>query len=285
VNIFIAGGTGFLGRNIYLYLKKKNKVLVGSNKKGSFKLNLCFKKNLKKIEKFKPKIIINCVAISSVDKCETNKKLAYSTNVKVTKNLMELSKKLDCRFIQISTDHLYDNIQIKNIENTYKIKNFYSYTKREAEREALKYNKSLIIRTNFFGLSGKKGGNIRWFFEKIKKKEKINLIKDVYFSPILISTFCKILKRIYTRNNSGIYNIGAINKISKKKFFLIIAQKLRLKINYQSLNLNTLIMSSKLVKRPKLMAMNVKKFQEDFKIKLPTIESEINKFCNEYKNK
>ena len=32
------------------------------------------------------------------------------------------------------------------------------------------------------------------------------------------------------------------------------------------------------------MAMNVSKFQKKFKIKLPKINQEIKKLCNEYKN-
>lgn len=284
MKIFIAGGTGFLGRNLSNFLKKKNNTLIGSNKNKGLKLNLCFKKNLKKIEKFNPEIIINCVAISNVDRCEKNKKLAFKTNVTVTKNLVQLSKKLNCKFIQISTDHLYNSRQIKNTEKIHKIENFYAFTKRASEKEAVKYKKSLIIRTNFFGTSKKNNGNINWFFEKIKKRQLIKLLNDVYFSPLFILTFCNILQKLLKKNIYGIFNVGAIDQISKEKFFLMIAKKLKLKIKYQSLKLNDFVKSSKFVKRPRLMAMNVKKFQKELKINLPTIKKEINKFCNVYKN-
>ena len=90
MKIFIAGGTGFLGHRLIRFLKKKKYlVVVGSKKKKSeIKLNLTLKKNLNRIMQLNPEIIINCAAMTDVDKCEKNKKLAYRTNVSIVKNLV-----------------------------------------------------------------------------------------------------------------------------------------------------------------------------------------------------
>ena len=285
MKIFIAGGTGFLGNELYERLVKKHNILVGSKKKRSnLKADISNTKFLNKIEQFNPDIIINCVALTSIDKCEKNKKLAYKTNVIVTKNLVSLSKKLNCKFIHISTDHLYDDQKTKNTENTYKIINYYGLTKKIAEEISLKYKKSLILRTNFFGISSNGNSNLRWFFENLKKKQSINLISDVYFSPIHTSTLCKIINIAIKKDIYGIFNVGSVNIISKEKFFLLISKILKIELNYKLIKIKTLIKKYRFIKRPKLMAMNVSKFQKKFKIKLPKINQEIKKLCNEYKN-
>ena len=286
--IFIAGGTGFLGQYLIKILKKKKKYSVkfgSKNQKSKIRLNLTIKKNLQKIIKLNPDIIINCAAMTDVDKCEKNKELAYKTNVLIVKNLVLISKKLDCKLIHISTDHIYDDKKINNVENKFNLKNYYSATKRFAELEALKYYKSLILRTNFFGTTEKYKGNMGWFFKKIKKKKIINLFNDVYFSPLYIGTLCQIISKLCIKNFYGIYNIGCINKVSEKDFYLMISKKLNLNFLHKSVKLNDVIKKSKITRRPKSMAMNINKFQKNLKIKLPTIYKEIERFAYEYKNK
>ena len=99
--------------------------------------------------------------------------------------------------IQISTDHIYNNKTKSNTEKSSSIKNYYSYSKLKGEHFAKKCN-SLILRVNFFGQDKKNNDSlVNWIINSSKKKLKINLFKDVYFSPLyiqtLISIICKIL--------------------------------------------------------------------------------------------
>ena len=151
--------------------------------------------------------------------------------------------------------------------------------------EALRHNKSLILRTNFFGTTKKYKGNLSWFFEKIKNKKMINLFNDVYFSPLYVDTLCQIISELCIKDLYGIYNVGCINKVSKKNFYLMISKKLNLNFLYRSVKLNDVIKKFKITRRPKDMAMNINKFQKSFKIKLPTIKKEIERFAYDYKNK
>lgn len=75
-----------------------------------------------------------------------------------------------------------------------------------------------------------------------------------------------------TSKKRGTYNLGSINKISKKDFAIQIFRKLNINTSYDEVKINKFN-----VKRPLDMSMNCNKFIKDFKIKLPKIENEIKK--------
>lgn len=285
--IIIAGGSGFLGKQLTNVCKKKYKVIsVGYRTNQKYKFDLC-KKNLflKFCKKVRPDLIINCAALTNVEKCETNKALAYKTNVTVVKNIVEICRFLSCKFIHISTDQMYDSIKKFNTEDRQKIYNFYTKTKVTSEKIAKKYKKSTIYRTNFFGSINNKQGNINWIFESIKKKRKIYLINDVFFSPLYINTLVKIIYKNLFKNSYGIYNLGSSIGMSKEEFFKKIIKRISLKCEFQSVSFNELLKIYKnMCPRPKKMDMNVSKFEKTFNFKLPTLKKEITKFCNDYKN-
>ena len=56
-----------------------------------------------------PDLIINCAAMTNVDKCETEIEKAYEINQKIPENIYEIVIKhhLKCKVVQISTDQVY----------------------------------------------------------------------------------------------------------------------------------------------------------------------------------
>ena len=109
--ILLTGATGLLGINFYLLNKTfKIKPLIHKRSiklKNSERVNLLDIKKLKiVIKNFKPNIILHTAALTDIDKCEENKAL-NDLNVKVTKNLAEISKLYNSKLVFISTDHLY----------------------------------------------------------------------------------------------------------------------------------------------------------------------------------
>ena len=67
--------------------------------------------------------------------------------------------------------------------------NFYSKTKIKAEKFILRYKKSLIIRTNFYGFGEKRNQTITdKILHEQNLKKKTFLWSDVYFTPIYIPT-------------------------------------------------------------------------------------------------
>ena len=201
------------------------------------------------------------------------------------KKIFELKKKEKLKFnlIHISTDQFYNGKKKrKNNENSkIFLMNTYCRHKRLAEKVCLK-NKSLILRTNFFGKSiTKKNSFSDWIFHSFKKKRKLFLFNNVLFNPIRINTITNLLSLIITKNKynfSGIYNLGSKGSIFKNEFALLFAKKTYvIHNNYSDINVNKFLK----VKRSTNMSMDVNKFQKKFNLKLPNIISEIE---NEAKN-
>lgn len=149
-----------------------------------------------------------------------------------------------------------------------------------AEKEILKTNDYLVLRTNFFGYNKIKKGLVNWFLKSCKLKEKIFLYENIYFSPLYALDLAKIIFKILDKNISGIYNVGSKNHISKANFLMYLNKHLDLKGNFKIIKYDN---RHNKVKRPLNMKMNSKKFEKKFEIKLPKIKNQINKMIkNEF---
>jgi len=278
MNILILGSSGLLGRELFEFLKSYKKINVIHNGLESRKLNINNKFKLEKlILASNPSLIINASGITNIDSCEKEKKYSYRINVSSVKNIFKIKKKfkLNFFFIQFSTEQLYDNrekIFNKESDKTY-INNEYSKQKLAVEKICLREN-AIIFRTNFFGRSKYKNSFDQWIFKSFVSRKNFFLFIDQYFSPLRINTICKIIKHIIFKKKyiKGIFNLGSNNGLSKIEFAKIFARKNLIYNNYfVPAEINTICK----VKRSKNMLLDVKKFEQIFKIKLPKLLNEI----------
>lgn len=146
--ILVTGGTGILG----LELSKKfpnslcptHKELDITNKNMVFDF----------FSKHDFDGIIHTAAMTSVRKCEEDKKIAWSTNVEGTKNLIDAVNELkpNTYFIYISTACVFDGHSGMYTESSIPYpENFYALTKLIGEQQVQKLSNYLIVRTNFVG--------------------------------------------------------------------------------------------------------------------------------------
>ena len=283
--IIIYGSSGFLGKKLVKFLNKKNYRLIKDNetqKKKLKKTKNLFNFFLKQIKKNKPDVIINLVALTNVDQCENNKKLAKKTNVFFTKELVQAintyHKKI--HLIHISTDQVY-NGKGSHIEKTTQPINFYGYTKLQGEIFAQK-TFSTILRTNFIG----KAENIKklslsdWIVNSVVKNKKIDLFKNIFFSPLHTSTLVKLIEKVIKMKKKGVFNLSSKSKISKADFANRLCKELKLSL--KNINKTNYNYKKLLAKRPLDMSLNVSKFEKYYNVKLPKVTNEIKKLVKEY---
>ncbi len=272
-HILFFGASGRLGKHWIKNLAINNKIFanVHINKRlfksrNLKKVELDLKKTKRLIsfcEKKKITIIINCIALTDVDMCEINSKKAEDMNFLIPTYLIKVAKKLNIRIVHISTDMLFNgNSKLKyNEKSRYSPINIYSKTKVQAEKILLKYKKSLIIRSNFFGFSNIKNQTIsdRLIYEQ-KLKKKSYLWNDIYFTPMYIPNLIFFINLLIKKRINGIFNISSDECISKfnfgKKLLESIFQNTKIVPN----NFNKKIFTN----RPKNMCLSNNKLKRKF---------------------
>ena len=267
MTILITGASGFVGsylaskfserkRKLFLISKKK-KFTINKNKIKQIDIN-----NYKKLEKiFKNKIdhIIHC---ASFNEQLTNKykKLAFTTALKGTENLLKLSLKYKVKkffffsVLQIYGKEIVGNINSKKFLN---IQNDYAKSHYFAEEMLKKYNQRYNLNVNIIRLSYSFANPISYkvyrpdlipinFCLDAINKGKIDLnsngnsrrdfiyLKDVFLKiKSLISK--KKNKDIYYNFSSGkTFKIIEIAKIVQKEAIKIFKKKIELKVNYKN---------------------------------------------------
>ena len=222
--ILIIGGTSLLGINlavstlniydIYITLhKKKIKIKNTKNIKINFEK---YKEAQEIIKNINPEYILNFAALTDVNKCEINKKLAYYLNATIPYILSKISNNLKCKLIHISTDQLFNKKKILfNEQSKVSPLNYYAKTKYLGERKIIKFCKNyLILRTNFFGYGTQyKKSYSDFILNELEKRKEIYLSDSIFFNPIYIGNLIKIINFMILNNVKGLFNISADNNI------------------------------------------------------------------------
>jgi len=112
--ILVTGSNGFIGSHLLKTLLKKYKV-IGINHTQDTKTRNYFplKKNIAKlsINEIPEKLsgVIHLAALTDVNLCNKNPKKCFLTNIIGTQKVLEIARKNNCKFVYISTNHVYGN--------------------------------------------------------------------------------------------------------------------------------------------------------------------------------
>jgi len=164
--------------------------------------------------------IIHAGGLASPDICEKKPKLAYASNVLGTKNMIEIAQIKQAKFIYISTNAVFDgNTPPYSEEDEPNPINRYGDIKLECESLVRKNLKNyLIVRPILmYGLNNpnERKSFFIWVWEKLKNKEKIDVVNDVFENPILSYQCADIIWKLIDKDAQGIYHIGGKDTLSR----------------------------------------------------------------------
>lgn len=231
--LIILGSNGYLGNSLVKLFSKKfelftsNRYSAEAEESNSFIFN--FPDNVKSLESYltDQTILINCIALANVERCQRTPELAYSLNVSLPEYLAKLSSKTGFKLIHISTDHFISKIDSKAKESS-KIYpcNIYGKSKLDGEQAILGRNlNSIILRTNFFGHDYiHKNSLIDWFIKEVKSKRKVNGFSNIYFTPVSIGFLAETIINLLRFDFFGLINVSSDQCISKFDFLKKVAE-------------------------------------------------------------
>tara|TARA_B110000091_G_C13821894_1_gene481560 strand:+ start:2534 stop:3391 length:858 start_codon:yes stop_codon:yes gene_type:complete len=203
-NILVTGGNGQLGseiRGIALNYSEYN--FFFTDVKDLDITNYTVVKEF--IEVNNINIIINCAAFTTVDKAESEPKLANLINHLAVANFAKLAKHNNIKLIHISTDYVFDGINYKpyietDIPNPQSV---YGQTKLDGELAIQHFNpaNSIIVRTSW--VYSKFGNNfVKKMLSLAKENDSLNIIFDQVGSPTYAKDLANVILTIIPQINN-----------------------------------------------------------------------------------
>lgn len=280
--IIIFGSNGQLGSTIKKKIKKKNFDIIAFN---SLKGDISNFKKIKKIfSKYSPDIVINCAAMTNVDTCETDKKLAYLINTLAVKNLSEQCLINKSLLVHFSTDYIFNsNTKVSFKENDIKKPiNYYGESKLKGEEEIIKSGCNYLIFRISWLFSRNKKNFLNFFIEAIKNNKKIFIVQN-YGSPTSTRLVVNLINLFFLKKElygyKKIFNLSCDGYATWKDIFFHISKKIKKEKEITKFELVDKITSWK-AKRPKCSKLSCKKIEKFLSIKTPNWKKELNYYLN-----
>lgn len=234
---------------------------------------------LAEIDLFKPGIIVNAAAYTSVDKAESERELAFKVNAEAVGTLANEAAKRDIWLIHYSTDYVFDGKKAEPYleTDTPNPINVYGESKQAGEQaiiaSACKY---LIFRTSW--VIGKDGSNFAKTILRLAiERDSLSVINDQFGVPtssVLISKVTADAIEAIMNNTSwpsGIYHLasqGKTNWFGITKVLLELAAESKINLE-TSLKPVTTAEYPTTAKRPANSCLNTKKLQQQCRFDLP----------------
>lgn len=179
----------------------------------------------------KPDAVINCAAYTDVDGSETNVEACYAANAVGVENLALAAKRIDCGFVTISTDYVFDGAKsgFYTQRDTPNPPSVYGQAKLKGEIRARNaYARSIIVRSGW--IYGAGGTNFLCVIPRLLAEGKpIKAISDAYGTPTFATDLVKRLREIarldlpcifhVTNSGAGTSYEGFARKICELKGF------------------------------------------------------------------
>ncbi|MEM2890795.1 MAG: SDR family oxidoreductase, partial [Candidatus Hadarchaeum sp.] len=179
------------------------------------------------VTKIRPDVIVHTAALTDVDYCEEHPDEASILNVEGTRTLVAAAKNIGTEFVYISTDSVFDGKKGMYVEEDVPNPiNCYAKTKLEGEKLLNVLDQGYtIIRTCIYGWNMQQKFSLaEWAIHNLQNGQRINMFKDVFFSPILVNNLSEAILEICDRDVQGIINVAGSKRCSKFDFGRSIAK-------------------------------------------------------------
>jgi len=235
MKVAIVGSTGQLGTDLVKAFSSYQKFEIYSLVHKD--VEICDHVGTREVlERINPDVVINTAAYDRTDECEDNPGRAFAVNAMAVRNLAKKCDKLNCCFIHISTDYVFDDARhepyveddLPNPLNVYGVSKL-------AEEYFVKNicAKHYLIRVaSLFGVAGAngKGGNfVETIIRLAKAGKPIKVVDDVVMSPTYTKELVEKIRNIVNDGGpSGVYHITNEGQCSWYEFAKAIFQLLGL---------------------------------------------------------
>jgi dTDP-4-dehydrorhamnose reductase len=183
MQILVLGACGMLGRDVVDILEERGEynftALCHIDCDITSRVDV-----LEAVEKSQPDVIINCVAYTDVDGCESDPSRALEVNAIGPTNLVQVLRGTRIKLINISTDYVFDGTSVVPYveDDATRPLNVYGMSKRDGEITTLMYEHGYVVRTAW--LYGRHGRNFpKTILGLAAILNHLNVVNDQYGQP------------------------------------------------------------------------------------------------------
>jgi dTDP-4-dehydrorhamnose reductase len=200
--IVVAGARGMLGRELLDSLGAGARGLTRAD------MDITSPDSVRKVLlTLKPSVVINAIAYTKVDDCESNADLAFLVNGEGVKNLAEITAGIGAKLVQISTDYVFDGTKGSPYLENDPINplSIYGKSKLAGEEFARGNPDHLVVRTQW--LYGLHGGNfVETMLRLAGEKDELSVVNDQTGAPTWTSDLCLAVRALLDNGCRGTYH-------------------------------------------------------------------------------
>ncbi|MBR3137735.1 dTDP-4-dehydrorhamnose reductase [Candidatus Saccharibacteria bacterium] len=218
MKVLVTGTSGQLGYDVMEELARRGHIGIGADRadtNASFEhvvLDITDKEKVfEVISNIKPDAIVHCAAWTNVDGAEDpdNLEIVRAVNVDGTRNLAEACKKIDAKFVYISTDYVFNGEgerPWRPDDKNYAPINVYGQSKLDGEKEVARIlDKYFIVRIAWvFGRNGK--NFIKTMIEVGKTHDTVRVVDDQIGTPTYTVDLARLLVDMIETDKYGYYH-------------------------------------------------------------------------------
>ena len=160
----------------------------------------------KAIESYRPDVIINCGALTDVDKCETSPELAMNINGHAVGLLATQAEKCGASLVQISTDYVFDGEKDGPYLETDPTKPISVYGQSKLLGEQLAGSGALIVRTSW--VMGLDGNNILVkILRLLDEGGELKFVDDQIGCPTFTDDLVNVVMKLVESDVTGVVHV------------------------------------------------------------------------------
>jgi dTDP-4-dehydrorhamnose reductase len=291
MKVLILGSNGQLGRCLCDQFGRTNYDVVYSSRKEINITNFDATKNF--IFKIAPDLVINATAYTAVDKAEQDHEYADMINHLAVANIADICQELDCWFIHVSTDYVFDGNSSSPYKENDKTnpQSVYGDTKLRGEIAINSSKcKHIIVRTSW--VFSEYGSNfMKTMLKQSSKLNELDIVGDQIGCPTYAQDLAKAIVALLPQLNSkdvvgGIYHYCGDICCSWFEFAELIFEILGKNEPDKKIPKLNLISSNDLnmlAKRPKYSVLSNDKINKEFNVKIGELHAAIEQVLSKLK--
>jgi dTDP-4-dehydrorhamnose reductase len=229
----VAGSNGLLGSNVVAEGDYRNHRVLGTYHSTEPDLEGEFEQfDLRDTERYRTLLeeneiglLVNCGALTDVDRCENNPQLAHEVNGDAPGDLASLCDEFGVDFIHVSTDYVFDGVQEAPYDETDSPNPIQEYgaSKLTGDNKVLNANSdALIVRPSFvYGIHRSSGGLTgfpAWVRDQLESGNEPPLFVDQYVTPSRARQVARTMFELHEVGASGIVNVASRSCVTPYRF-------------------------------------------------------------------